>query len=127
MLCYRLIGRLPVPCNPVEWGMWFATAERHVRLTDVGPLHISTVFLGIDHGFCGDHPLLFETMIFDDGEDSYQTRCQTWDEAEAMHETAVALAVTQVQKAERMLGDSIAGAVLRISQILEAKTSGRHD
>lgn len=55
---------------------------------DAGEVEISTVFLGIDHGF-GETPLLFETMIFGSPLDEYQTRCSTWQQAEAMHQQAI--------------------------------------
>ena len=35
---------------------------------------------------------IFETMIFGaafSGDDEYQTRCSTWDEAEAIHRAAI--------------------------------------
>lgn len=63
----------------------------------VGPLFVSTVFLGLDHNIStlidpAAEPLLFETMIFDELQDNYQTRCTTWDQAEFMHQAAVAIA-----------------------------------
>lgn len=93
------------------WGDWFETASRHVADTLIkiqphtkGPyvdkpprvenepiqMRVSTVFLGLDHSFIdrdSDNPLIFETMIFGGKFDAheYQTRCCTWDEAEAMH------------------------------------------
>lgn len=43
-------GHTPVPCEDLhEWGKWFETADRHVTLTEVGELSVSTVFLGSDH------------------------------------------------------------------------------
>ena len=59
-----------------------ALAARH-RSPGIGPLWVSTVFLGLDHRH-GD-PLLFETMIFDGGKDDYQVRTSTWGQAEAAH------------------------------------------
>lgn len=57
-----------------------------VARTEVGDVVVSTVFLGIDHGY-GDEPLqLFETMTFP-GED--QWRYSTWDEAEHGHAQVV--------------------------------------
>ena len=114
---YRLIGRLPVPCDDtIEWAMWYETADRRVRYTEVGPLRISTVFLGMDHNFGGDgDPLIFETMVFDDGDDSYCTRCSTWDQAEMMHEAAVEVATEHVRKANLTLNESLALAVSCIS------------
>jgi len=104
---YRLIGKLPVPCRDVlEWGRWFETADRHVAKTGVGPLSVSTVFLGLDHNFMGGDPILFETMIFgagDVGEESYLDRYCTWAEAEAGHARAVAHAEQIVAKANVLL------------------------
>jgi hypothetical protein len=60
-----------------EWMIWFANPEkRRIDLTDISnePNYpngeqVSTVFLGLDHGFnfdsCIKHlPILFETMVF---------------------------------------------------------------
>lgn len=102
---YKLIGRLPVPCrDPQEWSEWFGTTDRHVAKTDIGPLWVSTVFLGIT-AFADDRgaPLLFETMIFDSGEDQYQTRCATWDEAQKQHAEAVEIARERLAAADTML------------------------
>lgn len=52
---------------------------------------VSTVFLGIDHGYLERKPLLFETMIFGGAHDQYQERCSTWEEAELMHVIAIYL------------------------------------
>jgi hypothetical protein len=91
---YKLIGKLPVPCSLLEWAMWCERepTARIVKQTHVGTLLVSTVFLGINHNWDPNpdaEPLLFETMIFDDLNDAYQTRCTTWDQAELMHEVAV--------------------------------------
>jgi hypothetical protein len=48
---------------------------------------VSTVFLGLDHRYGEEPPLIFETMIFGRGFE-YQERCSTWDEAVAMHDRA---------------------------------------
>lgn len=111
---YKLIGKLPVPCLSFdEWATWLAATlfsgsidPRIVKQEHVGPLFVSTVFLGHDHNFDPDpnaEPLLFETMIFDALEDSYQTRCTTWDQAEFMHETAVTVAKAQWARAQELL------------------------
>lgn len=70
-------------------------SNRRVGNDEINGLFVSTVFLGLDHGF-GGKPQLFETMIFSsdnrrvDGADGYeyQERCSTYDEAEAMHKRA---------------------------------------
>ena len=93
---YKLIGKLAVPCEDLlEWGRWFETADRHVDLTQIGPLTVSTVFLGLDHSFGEGEPLLFETMIFgahaeDEAVEGYQDRYPSW--AEAGHARAVEVA-----------------------------------
>lgn len=108
---YVLMGRLPVPCTDVRaWSEWRMTADCHVAETAIGPLRVSTVFLGIDHNFGfrdnGD-AILFETMIFgaDAEGDRYQTRCATWDEAERMHEIGVTVANGLLARAN----DALAG------------------
>lgn len=51
---------------------------------------VSTVFLGLDHGFHGE-PILFESMHFIGSNGSDQKRYRTWDEAMAGHHLMVAL------------------------------------
>jgi hypothetical protein len=90
-----LKDREPVATSSVvRWGTFFEDiANRRVAETTVGTRLISTVFLGVDHGFGGERPVLFETMIFEAGGDGVVfDRCQTWDEAETMHAAAVAQA-----------------------------------
>jgi hypothetical protein len=96
---YILNGKELVPCsNPTEWAHYLWTNNRHVGEDVVGNVTISTVFLGLDHNFMTDGPpLVFETMIFGGLHDKYQTRCSTWDEAEAQHAKAVALAKSGLQ------------------------------
>ena len=50
---------------------------------------VSTVFLGLDHGWDGKLKL-FETMIFGGPRDQEQERCATWDEAVEQHARIVA-------------------------------------
>ena len=91
---FILKGKTPVQCDDlVEWATWFETANRHVKHDTFakGKIRISTVFLGMDHGFGEGPPILFETMIFGGKYDDYQTRCSTWDEAEKMHQDAIDL------------------------------------
>lgn len=42
---------------------------KRVAQTQVGPYWISTVWLGLDHGFDGKKRIIFETMVFDRPED----------------------------------------------------------
>jgi len=90
---YILEGKEPKPVEDVlEWGRWFETADRRVALTKLpNKVEVSTVFLGLDHSFGGDKPILFETMIFGGKHDQYQERYATWEEAEQGHKQAVEL------------------------------------
>lgn len=91
---YILDGHTPVPVDLQTWARWFEEnyRMRHVADQEIDGVRISTVFLALDHRF-GDAgpPLLFETMIFGGPHDQYQDRCSTWEQAETMHATALAL------------------------------------
>jgi hypothetical protein len=88
---YILIGQTPVPePDTLKWAEFFEAGDRIVFQTEVGASVVSTVFLGLDHQWRDGPPLLFETMIFTDGEsEGYQRRCSTWIEAEAQHAEVV--------------------------------------
>lgn len=55
----------------LEWARWFEEAgqKRVLARTEVGPYHVSTVFLGMDYSFSwpADQvtPVLWETMTFE--------------------------------------------------------------
>lgn len=94
--CYILEGDEPVPVDDiVEWGKWFEQNRkaRIVAKTSLGDgaVEVSTVFLGIDHGFGRGQPILYETMIFGGSHDEEQWRYPTKAEAEAHHKEVVAL------------------------------------
>jgi hypothetical protein len=87
----------------LEWAWWFETADRTVARTRIGPIEISTVFLGLDHGF-RDRVQLFETMCFGAKDRivkigkrarlmrsdlEYQDRYETWGEAKKGHQRAI--------------------------------------
>jgi len=89
---YILEARKPVKVDDIrKWGTWFALdTNRRVAQTNVtSKIRVSTVFLGIDHGYDEDVPILFETMIFGGEHDEYQERYTTWEEAEIGHAKAV--------------------------------------
>ncbi len=91
-----LSGHVVVPTADVlVWAKWFEehTKERIVKQETIEGLYISTVFLGMNHGFGGKRSLWFETMIFEAEAlelDQDMWRCATWAEAEAQHAEAVA-------------------------------------
>lgn len=96
---FILNGHEVIPALSMEeWAIWFSKAERHVRLTRVGPYVVSTVFLSLDHNFGeGGAPLLFETMVYCELPDGafpctfldHQERCSTWAEAELQHQAMI--------------------------------------
>jgi hypothetical protein len=85
---YVLDGHTPVLCEDIlEWDkkQGAAVSKRIVAQVSRGDILVSTVFLGIDHGWNTERPILFETMVFGGKHDQYQDRYCTWDEAEAGH------------------------------------------
>ena len=90
---YTLEGKTPVPCEDTyTWGMWMEKADRSVGSKFIGDVHISTVFIGVNHRLTDDSPpILFETMIFGGKHDEFQQRYETWEMAEAGHKAAVEL------------------------------------
>ena len=83
---YILKGHEPVRCDDLmKWAEWYETADRQVRDTMQDEVRVSTVFLGLDHGFGGRREL-FETMVFVNGSSVDCERYSTWDEAEAGHQ-----------------------------------------
>ena len=91
---YILNGKLAVPTDLMTWGKWLQEAkeERIVAKDERDGVRVSTVFLGLDHNFGEGPPLLFETMIFGGEHDQWQDRYTTWEQAEAGHKAAVAVA-----------------------------------
>lgn len=73
---YILKDKIAYPCPDLEqWTNWMGEnpSDRIVAKTRIGELMISTVFLGFDHNFLGGEPMLFETMIFDEGDEGDST------------------------------------------------------
>lgn len=86
---YILVDKKLKPASLEEWAKWFETTDRHIGNDHIGDVKISTVFLGLDHSFGGDKPLLFESMIFGGERDQDQFRYSTYEEAEAGHKKLV--------------------------------------
>jgi hypothetical protein len=86
---YKLNGKEVVECdNLLDWAKWYETADRIVKKDKIGDAEVSTVFLGLNHGWDGKI-LLFETMIFGGEFDDFQDRYETWEEAEIGHQKAI--------------------------------------
>ena len=83
----------PVEVDDVlEWGRWYTRERRRVARDIVGIYEVSTVFLGIDHGWGDGPPVLWETMIFTsqpDELDQFQQRYTSLSEAAHTHEVIV--------------------------------------
>lgn len=88
MNLYFLDGKRCVRTDDVTKA--FNVENKVVAKDEINGVRISTVFLGMDHGFHGE-PLLFETMIFGGEHDMYQERYSTYDQAEKGHKVAVDL------------------------------------
>jgi hypothetical protein len=90
------------PIDPIEAGALLMDGPaRHVGATAINDdIHISTVFLVIDHRMLGEGPpVLYETMIFGGPFDQSCERYTTREAAEAGHERWVA----QVREAVKPL------------------------
>lgn len=90
---FKLRYRTPVPIESIlDYSKAFG-GHRRVRLKRLSKdVHISTVFLGLNHSVCDGEPLLFESMVFTHGQGGYTQRCSTWRQALYMHKAAVAYA-----------------------------------
>jgi hypothetical protein len=88
---YILLDRMPVAVDMMTWAKWFENIDdRRVGDDCIGKVHISTVFLGLDHNWRGvGDPVLFETMIFGGGLDQEMWRYCTYAEAERGHQAAL--------------------------------------
>ena len=88
----------PVPVEDHQaYYDWMAGRKEQVRRVAMTKFpdgtYISTVFLGMDHGWglLGENPVLFETMVFSQGEEGkYCRRYTTWAAAEYGHKEIVA-------------------------------------
>jgi hypothetical protein len=90
---YILQGKTPVPCqDTLDWAIFMETGDRTVVKTMISEgVVVSTVFLGIDHSFGSNDPILYETMVFGGEHTALQRRYQLWEEAELGHDEIVAL------------------------------------
>lgn len=119
---YVLVDGVPLAIHDIMvWGEWMENSpERIIQQDDVGALFVSTVFLGLDHGWDGP-PILFETMIFSrtNGKMNmggmYQNRYQTRDEALAGHQEALVAA----RAAHEIAGDDPQAALVAFRAVFQ--------
>jgi hypothetical protein len=65
--------------------------RKAVKQEHIDDVFISTVFLGLDHAWHSDVPVLWETMIFGGEHDQYQERYTSHKDALEGHEKALTL------------------------------------
>jgi hypothetical protein len=115
----KLQDRQIVPCTWNELEMWDPEHVKRIIGRHETETHlVSTVFLGLDHGWIGldTRPIWFETMIFDKtqrhelelggkltgtwtiGESVYEERYSTLEEAEQGHQAAIAWLEAELAK-----------------------------
>lgn len=76
--------------NPISADRWVeAFRNNTIKSTVVGDVHVSTVYLGIDHNWGDGPPLIFETMVFGGALDQTCDRYSTEAEAVADHQRLV--------------------------------------
>lgn len=66
--------------------------KKALKQETIDESYISTVFLGLNHAWNSDVPVLWETMIFEGPFDQYQERYTSVEDALKGHEYAVSLA-----------------------------------
>ena len=83
----------PVKSPIIQYSEWIeANPERKaVKQEHIGDVRISTVFLGLDHAWNSDIPVLWETMIFGGEHDQYMDRYTSIEDAIEGHQTALNL------------------------------------
>lgn len=90
---YILEGDNIRPVSVDEWSRWSLERrdEKRIALNQVGDVEVSTVFLGLDHGWGDGPPVVFETMTFGGGEatNEWQWRYTTRAAAQAGHDKVV--------------------------------------
>lgn len=87
---YILSRQTSIPCISLQaWGEWMEKANRHIGDKTKRGVRISTVFLGLDHNFSGNTPILFESLIFGGESDGYMQRYSTINKAREGHKQLV--------------------------------------
>jgi hypothetical protein len=65
--------------------------KKAVKQDYIDDIFISTVFLGLDHAWNSEIPVLWETMIFGGEHDPYQERYTSYEDALEGHQTTLNL------------------------------------
>jgi hypothetical protein len=84
----------PIRSTIVDCGEWLEEnpERKAVKQENVNDdIHVSTVFLGLDHAWNSGIPVLWETMIFGGEHDQYQERYTSYEDALKGHQIALNL------------------------------------
>ena len=83
---FKLVDKEVVPTTDVEEAFG-KKVNRRVAFTKVRDVDVSTIFLGIDHGYGEEKrkPLIFETLVFGGDMDGVMERYYTYKEAVIGH------------------------------------------
>lgn len=83
----------PVAKPALEASQWLEDNDhrRIVKRDEIGDILVSTVFLGLDHAWNSDVPVLWETMIFGGEHNQYQERYTSHEDALEGHKKALTL------------------------------------
>ncbi len=84
-------GKPKLEQDLIKWATWYETSdeERIVGKTVINDIEVSTVFLGLDHGFGVSRLILYESMVFGGRLDGEQNRYSTLVEAWKGHRVLV--------------------------------------
>ena len=74
--------------NREKFYAWFEKNQdtKILRKTFIGGIELSTVFLGIDHSFNSENPILYESLWFGGNFDGVMRRYRTREEAYIGHD-----------------------------------------
>ena len=109
---YRLAadGRTPVPCDVRDLGKDGEGLGVHIKdgHTERDGVRVSTVFLALDHSFTDGPPVLWETMVFGQGDgDEYQERYTSYEDAVEGHKRACEFAFGNAVKRGIKIGEKL--------------------
>lgn len=101
----KVYDRNGMPISIERWGELSRDFETNCQVArdPVGGYVVSTVWLGLDHGWYNDRPIIFETMVFHDLGDWVDFDCKrycTEEEALAGHHEMLTLVRATVQESE---------------------------
>jgi hypothetical protein len=86
-------NNLPIKADIKDYIKWDLKnyEKRIVKQENINDVRVSTVFLGLDHSYNENVPVLWETMIFGGEHNLYQERYSSYEGALEGHERAVLL------------------------------------